>query len=311
MRKKKASNFILFIDWGTTNFRAYKYNLLSNKLISKIENNNGILSVKNKSEYIKILKQTLQKLNLPNKTSILMAGMIGSKKGLFEVSYVNTPTSLKNLASKILYKKFSDLNLMIIPGLVFKNNNYYDVLRGEETLAIGIIEKLKNIDHAYLCCPGTHSKWISIRKNKIQSFSTFMTGDLYSAISSNTILNQSLNKNVAKFSKSFYSKGLNFIRKNKEISISNILFKIRTMDLFNQNKTFERNSFLSGLIIGMELNEILNKRNIIQLKVILIATKNLTKLYSSAFDYYKIKYQLINSNECFINGVKKIYDFAN
>jgi 2-dehydro-3-deoxygalactonokinase len=200
---------------------------------------------------------------------------------------------------------------MIIPGLVFKNNYYYDVLRGEETLAIGVIEKLKNIEHSYLCCPGTHSKWISIRKNKIQSFSTFMTGDLYSAISSNTILNQSLNKNLGKFSKSFYNKGLNFIHKNKEISISNILFKIRTMDLFNQNKTFERNSFLSGLIIGMELNEILNKKNIMQLKVILIATKNLTKLYSYAFNYYKIKYQLINSDECFINGVKKIYDFTN
>ena len=311
MEKKTVSNFILFIDWGTTNFRAYKYNLVSNKLVSKIENNKGILSVKNKSQYIQILKQTLQKLNLSNKTSILMAGMIGSKKGLFEASYVNTPTSLKNLASKILYKRISNLHLMIIPGLVFKKNNYYDVVRGEETLAMGTIEKLKNNESCYLCCPGTHSKWIMINNNKIKSFSTFMTGDLYSAICSNTILKQSLTKNGGQFSKSFYNKGLNFIHKNKEISISNILFKIRTMDLFNQNKSFERSSFLSGLIIGIEMNEILNKNNINKLKIILIASKNLTKLYSIAFNYYKIKYQLANSDECFINGLKKIYDLTN
>ena len=138
-----------------------------------------------------------------------------------------------------------------------------------------------------------------------------MTGDLYSAICSNTILKQSLNKNIGKFSKFFYYKGLNFIHKNKEISISNILFKIRTMDLFNQNKSFERNSFLSGLIIGIEMNEILNKNKTKKFKIILIASKNLTKLYSFAFNYYKIKYQLVNSEKCFINGVKKIYDFTN
>ena len=50
MNKKinNNSNFVLFIDWGTTNFRAYKYDVRKNKVIKKIENNKGILNLKKK-----------------------------------------------------------------------------------------------------------------------------------------------------------------------------------------------------------------------------------------------------------------------
>jgi len=309
MTQQINNNIILFIDWGTTNYRAYKYDLFKNKIISKIENNKGIFNIKDKLEYIKILKQTLKKFNLPKKQFILMAGMVGSKKGMFEAKYVNIPTAVKTLSKKILYKKISDLDLGIIPGLVFKKDNYYDVVRGEETLAIGAIEKLKIKESCYLCCPGTHSKWIYIKNYKITSFITFMTGDLFSAISNKTILSQSLNNNLNKFSKVFYLKGLYFSNNNKNKSILSILFKIRTMDLFNQNKSFERSSFLSGLIIGMEINEIANKKNISKFKIVLITGGNLTKLYSLAFNYYNIKYNLVNSDKCFIDGIKKIYEY--
>ena len=308
-RINNNSNFVLFIDWGTTNFRAYKYDLRKNRVINKIENNKGILNLKKKYEFLDILNKTLIKLKLSKKQFILMAGMVGSKKGLYEVPYAQIPASLSNLSKKIIMKFFQGIQVNIIPGLVFKNKNYFDVLRGEETLAIGAIEKLKIKKNCYLCCPGTHSKWIMIKNNIIYSFTTYMTGDLYSAISSNTILSQSLKEKSKKFSIIFFKKGLEFIKKNN--SLISIVFKIRTMDLFNQNKSFERKSFLSGLIIGLEMNEVLKKIKLSKSRIVLIASGPLTNLYAVSFKYYKIKYNLVNADECFIAGMKKIYDHIN
>ena len=303
------SNFVLFIDWGTTNFRAYKYDLRKNRVINKIENDKGILNIKKKSEFLHVLNQALIKLKLSKKQYILMAGMVGSKKGLYEVPYKRIPTSLRKKKKKIITKSIQGVQINIIPGLVFKNNNYYDVIRGEETLVIGAVEMLNIKQNCFLCCPGTHSKWVVIKNDIINSFSTYMTGDLYSAISSNTILSQSLKEDSKKFSLIFFKKGLKFIKKNK--SLTSIIFKIRTMDLFSQNKSYERKSFLSGLIIGLEMNEVSNKIKLFKSRVVLIANGPLTKFYEASFKYYKIKYILVNADKCFITGMKKIYDNTN
>jgi len=234
-----------------------------------------------------------------------MSGMVGSKNGLFEAEYVSIPSTIKKIANQVTSKKISGININIVPGIFFKKNNMYDVLRGEETIAIGAIQKFKIKKRFYLCCPGTHSKWIMIEKNNINNFSTFMSGELYSVIRDKTILSQSLSNNN-KISKVFLYKGFEVIKKNK--NISNILFMIRTMDIFNQNNTDERNSFLSGVLIGMEIFEISKQKKITQSKIILISNGSLIKIYTEALNYFKLKFELLNSEECFIDGIKKIYD---
>ena len=52
-----------------------------------------------------------------------------------------------------------------------------------------------------------------IKNNIIYSFTTYMTGDLYSAISSNTILSQSLKEKSKKFSIIFFKKDYNLLKK--------------------------------------------------------------------------------------------------
>lgn len=299
-------NYVVFIDWGTTNFRAYKFDLNKNKILQKIEKNQGISNIKNKKEYINIILHTLKKFNLNKNQNILMAGMVGSKKGLFEVPYVSVPTTLKQISSKIILKNFLNIDLRIVPGLVYKKNDFYDVLRGEETLAIGAINKLNIKKKCYLCCPGTHSKWISIRNNKILFFSSYMSGELYSAILKCTILSQSLNINSSKFSKKYFLKGLDLIKKKN--SLPNILFKVRTMDLFNQANSTQRNSFLSGAIIGLEIDHISRKKDLYKSSVVLVSSGHLTKLYLISLNFYKIKFSLVNADECFISGIKKIYE---
>ena len=90
--------------------------------------------------------------------------------------------------------------------------------------------------------------------------------------------------------------------------MSNILFKIRTMDIFKQNNASQRNSFLSGLIIGSEINEISKQKNISKSNIILVASGPLTKFYSLSLNFYKIKFNLVKADSCFITGMKKIYE---
>ena len=300
---------VIFIDWGTTNLRAYKYNLIKKKIITKIYSNEGILNLKNQLDFIKVLKNLIKKFNTSKNIDIVMAGMVGSKKGLYETNYLTAPTNLKNISKKIKKLNINNFNLYIIPGLKIKKNNFYDVMRGEETIALGLNKKNEIKKNIFLCCPGTHSKWILMNNDKILNFFTFMTGDFYSAICESTILKDSLNISNKNIGSNFFKKGLSLIKKNN--SLSNNFFKIRTMDLFNQNKPTDRNSFLSGLIIGSEILDILNKNKFKNFKVLLISDGPLAKLYSISLKFFNIKFNLVNSEECFIQGIKKIYEHRN
>jgi hypothetical protein len=56
-------------------------------------------------------------------------------------------------------------------------------MRGEETQLLGVTE----LDFTGLVCiPGTHTKWIKIEAGEIIEFSTYMSGELFSAISQHT-----------------------------------------------------------------------------------------------------------------------------
>ena len=136
-----------------------------------------------------------------------------------------------------------------------------------------------------------------------------MSGELFNAISKSTILAQSIKNNPSKFSNIFFTKGLSLVKRGG--SISNILFKIRTMDIFKQNNAYQRASFLSGIIIGAEISEISKQKNIIKSKVILIASGSLTKLYSFSLNFFKIKFKLVQADSCFIIGMKKLYEVVN
>ena len=55
INKNVSNQIIVFIDWGTTNFRAYKFDLKANKVLKKIETDKGILNLKNRKQYINII----------------------------------------------------------------------------------------------------------------------------------------------------------------------------------------------------------------------------------------------------------------
>ena len=301
MEQFNQNTNIILVDWGTTNLRAYLFSIKKNKAIKFYNSDEGITKLRLKNDYLEILEKILINFKVNLNIPIFLAGMVGSKNGLVEIPYRTTPASKKNIGQNIISKKMKNMKLFFIPGLSYHKKKFFDVIRGEETIAIGAM-KIKKDKNFFICCPGTHSKWIKIKNNKIILFETYLTGDLFSSISNNTILSKSMSKS-GKFSKKYFLFALKAI---KESSLSYMLFKVRTMNLFNQSNQIESESYLSGLIIGEEIKNVLKKIN--KNKVYLISEGKLLKFYLLAFNYFKIEYKILDYKKAFISGAKELYE---
>ena len=57
-------------------------------------------------------------------------------------------------------------NIWIVPGIQsVSGDGLADVMRGEETALAGILAQYQ-ISNGLFCLPGTHSKWVTVRRRK-------------------------------------------------------------------------------------------------------------------------------------------------
>ncbi len=82
--------------------------------------------------------------------------------------------------------------LRIIPGLL-QRQGLPNVIRGEETQVIGVIDSLPDImDDLLVGLPGTHSNGCARATAASVEFDTFMTGEVYAALRGHTILGRTM-----------------------------------------------------------------------------------------------------------------------
>jgi 2-dehydro-3-deoxygalactonokinase len=161
-----------------------------------------------------------------------------------------------------------------------------DVMRGEETQLIGLLKLLRHSGstptEGLLIFPGTHSKHIYLSERRVVGFKTFMTGELYSVLSKNSILKDSIqNGDMGELSDEDAQAFKAGVKESAATGILNGLFTVRTNQLFSRWEKAQNAFYLSGLLIGEELNYLL-KRD--ELPLILCSGKNLYKYYQLALD---------------------------
>ncbi len=64
-------------------------------------------------------------------------------------------------------------------------------MRGEEVQIAGYLASNPDFD-GVICLPGTHSKWVEVSAGEVVSFRTFLTGELFSLLSNNSVLRHSI-----------------------------------------------------------------------------------------------------------------------
>jgi 2-dehydro-3-deoxygalactonokinase len=179
-----------------------------------------------------------------------MAGMIGSRQGWQEAAYVETPCNVAQL-SQHLADVPNELGrpIKIIPGLCDLSGVAPDVMRGEETQLLGLMQRH---GHRFgtICLPGTHCKWVHTRGADILGFKTYMTGEVFQILSTHSLLGR-LMTDAAEDVWSAFDQGLEIA--DSAGHLLNHLFSARTLRLFERMPASGVRSYLSGLLIGHEI----------------------------------------------------------
>lgn len=279
-------------DWGTTNRRAYRLDG-SGKCVGEFEDDKGILSVA-PGGFPGAVREVRDKLgDLP----LLLAGMIGSNRGWVEAPYVACPASIEDLAKAVARPGEREA---IVPGVKDESNDRADVMRGEEVQLVGAIAAGLVDADALVCHPGTHNKWVIVRKGRIDGFRTVMTGELFSLLKEHSILSDLLGGEV-EVGEAFCA-GVRVGLSNQDLPAE--LFTVRARVLLGKARKEDAAAFASGLLIGTDVRIGLSYPTSAQVTV--MGRPELTRLYAAAIREANRAVNEVDGERCFLAGVVKI-----
>jgi 2-dehydro-3-deoxygalactonokinase len=291
---------LIALDWGTTSLRAYRLGehgrVLEHRSLSA-----GIMQLPSAPRLIRgeqisngfelaFDEACGDWLDAEPTLPVIACGMVGSAQGWREAVYQQTPASVAALSSALVtVRSVRGVDVHIIPGIL-QRSELPNVMRGEETQVLGILDSLPAGEAAkpqLIGLPGSHSKWVRAVNGRIEHFDTFMTGEVYAALSSHTILGRTLQRSDA-FDAQAFDRGV-------AVSLSasgaagplSTIFSCRTLGLTGVLSGTAQSDYLSGLLIGHEivaLAQLLRQTETQLPAVILIGSDALIARYQRALD---------------------------
>ncbi|AWG23262.1 hypothetical protein FFWV33_17880 [Flavobacterium faecale] len=299
------------VDWGTTNLRLRLVEVPSLQIIEEVVSPKGIKTIYNEwvncggdkeTYFLTFLKKQLALFSntITSDVAIVVSGMASSSIGLRELPYASLPfkTDGKSLYIEKIRSDIIPNMIHLISGV--KSDS--DVIRGEEVEIIGLVNEEDKNHSVVFVTPGTHSKHVVCEKGEITNFFTFMTGEVFSVISEYTILKASIEK--TEFDETVLNAFEEGVQKAMEgKSLLNTLFKVRTNNLFKEKTNIENYYYLSGLLIGEELQSL---RDLPCDSIKLCAGGKLFELYHSAICVLGLesKTEIIQANLVDLSVVK-------
>jgi 2-dehydro-3-deoxygalactonokinase len=163
-------------------------------------------------------------------------------------------------------------------------------MRGEECQLYGLWLQTKATRLCVL--PGTHSKWAEIRDGGLAGFRTYMTGELFSQLSTSGTLAQLMKKD-APHDQAAFQRGLSVSEGATAGGLLNRLFSVRSLGLFGELPGEALASYLSGLLIGAELRDATAG---LTGTVAVIGSSRMNELYVSALRTIGIKAEPIDGD---------------
>ena len=233
---------LLGVDWGSSSVRAFA-----------IAPDGGAVAVKRAEDGVftadGAFDQRLRRLlgdwleRWPA-APVLLCGMIGSDRGWVHAPYVEGPAGIGELAGALVSARF-ERTARIVPGVCVARGDACEVMRGEETLLMGLATRAA---HAVVCLPGTHSKWADLAGGRIADFRTYMTGELRALLLSHG----SLAATVAQVpSRDAFLAG--FAAAKEDGAPTRTLFQARARRLLGRLAPEHTAAFVSGVLIGAEM----------------------------------------------------------
>lgn len=273
------------VDWGTSSFRLWLLDR-GGTVLAERRSGEGMLTAAAEG-FAQILEKHLAAAGAPDHLPVIICGMAGARQGWVEAPYVTVPAGLDGILAGAVPVPGSvpgrgSREIRILPGLAQRDEAAPDVMRGEETQLAGIVPLFAAGRHV-ICMPGTHSKWVAAASGTIESFRTWLTGELFSVLSKQTILRHSLGEAAAAplpDDPLFLAACGRALEEGGDIGAS--LFRIRAATLLQDQKPEAAAATLSGLLIGAEIASAHRAYPAAADKIILVASGALGSLYEAA-----------------------------
>jgi 2-dehydro-3-deoxygalactonokinase len=263
---------MLAVDWGTSSLRIYRLDADGSVRATR-SSSKGILNIGDATFAATFEGEAGDWIDA-GESPIMMSGMIGSRQGWKETAYVPCPAGIAEIAATMSRVTWGTHRAWLVPGLRCRHQTgVHDVMRGEEVQILGIADDLGAGEYR-ICLPGTHSKWVIVRDNRIISFTTHMTGEVFAILKEHSILGRTMT--VDHFSETAFLSGV--ARAAHADGLLHHLFGVRAQVLSDELAENESAAYLSGILIGHELRSATSGSGAIHL----LGSAELTKLYSLA-----------------------------
>mgnify|MGYP001193465348 CR=1 FL=1 len=278
---------LIGIDWGTTNRRGYLLNS-NGKILDSRQDGLGLSKVAG-GDFLGPLEKLIGDWqSISEALPVLMSGMVGASTGWLDAGYCSVPVGLEELSEKLTSVTASK-NVWIVPGVrTIDKAKMPDVIRGEEVQSLSIGGDRND---AVVIIPGTHCKWIRVKGQKIISFTTFLTGDLYGAILNNTVISM-LRTGTEIGGHEAFCRGVE-IGFTEHANLMHVLFGARTNVLFKTLMPEEVSHYVSGLLIGAEIASGISIIGSAQKSMVLLGSDALIQRYELAFSTCKINVDVV------------------
>jgi 2-dehydro-3-deoxygalactonokinase len=245
---------LLGLDWGTTSLRAYRLGA-DGAILERREAPAGILQVADGAFEAAFRRAVGDWVDAAPDVPVLAAGMITSRQGWVELPYLACPAGVAELARALRpHELAGGRQIWFVPGLsLVGGDGVPDVIRGEETQVAGALDGAP--DPALLVLPGTHSKWVLVAAGQVTWFRTFMTGEVFAVLKAHSILGRLMTGDG--HDPDAFRRGVAYAG-SAGAGLLGRLFSARTLGLFDQLPASGIGSYLSGLLIGTEIEEALH-----------------------------------------------------
>ncbi|GHB46708.1 2-keto-3-deoxy-galactonokinase [Pseudovibrio japonicus] len=306
LRQITSAGSWIAVDWGTSSLRAWLIdeNGCTQTDAKSTQGAGTLQPTEFEGVLLGLVGGWLQTDAKP--TQVFICGMAGSRQGWQEAEYVPVPTKLTDLHKHLVVPQPHNPRIQpfIVPGLCQKTEQHPDVMRGEETLLLGILEELSHKSGTF-CLPGTHSKWVDMEEGVVTRTATYLSGELFALIAQRSILRHSLDTE-ATLDKDVFLRTLDQM-KNQEATLLGDLFGLRASQLLNETSTKAAAARLSALVIGTELADRLATCGDNPPKQVhLIGSTSLSQNYALALQHFDITPILHDADKVALAGLSAI-----
>lgn len=239
------------VDWGTTHRRGYALTA-DGSCTTEASDDQGALATRGR--HAESLAAWLPTLGVPADCQVVMSGMVGSAFGWQEVPYLGPEVPLEALPQHLVPAS-GHPQRFIVPGFCVRDaSGQPDVMRGEETQLLGAVAM--GLRDGWFVLPGTHSKWVLLRDGCVAQLRTYMTGELFALLSTHGTLAAAAQPAGTEplWSQPAFADG---VAAGAPGALAHQLFACRARVVTGTMPASQALAYLSGLLIGSELQDVL------------------------------------------------------